>query len=236
MKNSVNLLLITAALIAGSNVGWAAAINSSTATFDLTTGGGLAPTGTANGSVSQFNPSLGTLAAVTLFVSADIVITADVSDLGTPNAGALYEFDEGVTMANLPGVSLFDTSIDSSFTLGCVVSMFGSCSTGDTVNDSGTIAGIPVPLSPIPNVNGYIGTSTVPFQVGNFTNINNLGDSAATGEFDSTEITGTVFLQYTYNAAAASTPEPGSVALIGGGLTLIGLALHRRAGRQAAQR
>jgi hypothetical protein len=102
-------------------------INSSTATFDLTTGGGDSPSGVADGTVSQFNTTLGTLTGITAFISADININAMVNLLnGGPGSTFSAEFSEIPTLANLPGVSLIDTSIEYNVNPNCVTDQFGN--------------------------------------------------------------------------------------------------------------
>ncbi len=200
-------------------------INSSTATFDLTTGGGSSPTGVANGTVSQFSPTLGTLTGITAFISADININAMVDLLGGgPSSTFGGTFSEIPTLANLPGVSPFNTSIEYDVSLSCVTDMFGNCSNSSTF-DSGTLSGTPMLLSP-GSMNGYIGVGTVPFQVGDFAYFTSFSPNLGDAEFNNTEITGSFYLQYSYNAANAAAPEPGSAALLG--IAVLGLIYYRR--------
>ena len=202
-------------------------INSSTATFDLLTAGGSSPTGVADGTVSQFIPTLGTLTGITAFISADININSMVELIGGDPASTFNGlFSEIPTLANLPGVSLFDTSIEYDVNLGCVTDMFGQC-LNSADSDSGALSGTPMLLLPVPNMNGYIGVGTVPFEVGDVASFTSFSGNPGDGEFTSTEITGSFFLQYSYNAAGASVPEPDSAAFLG--IALLGLICYRRA-------
>jgi hypothetical protein len=84
-------------------------------------------------------------------------------------------------------------------------------------------------------LNAYIGSGNVPFEVGNYTSISGvtsmpaLTDTNSNLFFNSTEIDGSFFLQYTYTAATLATPEPGTTSLLGAGLVLFGLMRYRKA-------
>jgi hypothetical protein len=213
----------------------ASTIDSATVTYNLTTGSGDAPIGTFNGSLGQFNPALGTLTGISIFVNGDVNMNlhAQINAAGPSSISATYS--EGMFVNALPGVPEFDTFLEfEEPNFGCVGSgsdEFTSCSK-DQDFDSGGSSTVGSALSPTPNLNAYIGTGTVPFQLGNFTSITGitsnptLTDYSSNLLFNSTAITGSIYLEYTYTAVSTSTPEPASIAMIGLGL---GLIIYRKA-------
>ena len=207
----------------------ASTIDSTTATFNLTTGGGSSPTGFANGTVSQFNPSLGTLTGITAFITVDINIDATVDLIGG-GTGSTFggEFSEIPTLANLPGVSSFNTPIEYDVNLSCATDMNGNCSNTASF-DSGSLSSGPMPLSPASGTNKYTGLGSVPFQVSDVAFFTSFSGNLGVAEFNSTAVTGTFYLQYSYNVASAAVPEPGSATLLG--IALLGLAVFRRTPR-----
>jgi hypothetical protein len=213
---------------------FAGTINTPTVGYDLTTGGGTAPVGTANGLLAQFDPSLGTLTGITVFIDGDFTLNLHADIVAQGPTSIFADFSEGATLSNLPGVSLFDTSMEfEELQFGCtgVGTEVVSCNI-DQPFTSGLVFGEPAPLAPTPDLSAYIGLGTVPFTVGNFTSITNVNMGPSTGSdvsFNSTEIAGDIYLQYTYDPAGVSTPEPGSFALLAGGLMLVAFARYRKA-------
>jgi hypothetical protein len=218
----------------GALTAFAGTVDTATVSYDLTTGGGTAPVGTANGLLAQFDPSLGTLTGVTVFINGDFTLNLHAEIFAQGPTSIFGDFSEGATLSNLPGVSLFDTSMEfEKLQFGCtgVGTEVVECSNDQTFT-SGLVFGTPVPLAPTPDLSAYIGLGTVPFTVGNFTSITNvnMGPSISSNlSFNSTEIAGDIFLEYTYDPAGVSTPEPGSFALLAGGLMLVAVARYRKA-------
>jgi|SRR5580704_9654675 hypothetical protein len=216
----------------------ASVIDSPTVMYTLTTGSGPAPVGTFDGSLGQFNPALGTLTGISVFLNGDVNMNLHAEIAGAGATSISATFSEGMFLNSLPGVPEFDTFLEfEQPNFGCTGTgsdEFTSCSV-DHDFDSGGSSTMGSPLAPTPNLNAYIGLGTVPFQLGNFTSITGitstptLTDYSSNLLFNNTQITGNIYLEYTYTPATSSTPEPASTALIGAGLTLFGLMRYRKA-------
>ncbi|MGA3186913.1 MAG: choice-of-anchor E domain-containing protein [Bryobacteraceae bacterium] len=215
--------------IAGAALASAGTIDSNTVAFNLAATGLPTNTTTAQPSdtlisqFQQFNPALGTLTGVAYVVtySQNMEIEAQViSNSAVPVSGNFGDF------------VVFETTGVPQFSLGSLQGTVG-CTPSTELNlcdQTATKSQGPIVIdTAISNINGYTGLSTVPFQV------ETIGEIAATAGvigpnlfFDSTGLTGNIFLQYTYTAPVASTPEPGSLALLGTGFGLLALLRYRR--------
>jgi hypothetical protein len=219
-------VVLSAVLCAGGLA--AGTIDTPTVNFDLITGAGTNPTTFVNGNLAQFDPALGTLTGITVFMDATVIMNLHASIVGAGQTSIFADFEEGATLANLPGLAEFDTFLEfEQAHFGCNgqgSDEFTSCSV-DQQFSSGISVLPGMALAPIPNMNAYVGTGTVPFELASWTGITNVASIPAGGglQFNSTEITGDLWLEYTFTPAAASTPEPGTTALLGGGLLLLGL-------------
>jgi hypothetical protein len=215
----------------------ASTLDSSTVMYTIATGSGAAPVGTYNGSLGQFDPTLGTLTGISDFLNGDVNINLHAEIAGAGQTSISATFSEGMFLNALPGVPEFDTFLEfEELNFGCTGTgsdEFTSCAV-DHDFDSGGSTTMGSALSPTPNLNAYIGTGTVPFQLGNFTSITGITSTPTLTDysnnllFNSTQITGGIYLEYTYTPAGSSTPEPASTALIGAGLTLFGLLGYAR--------
>lgn len=222
-------------LLAGGLVS-AATINSNVVDFDFTTNGGAGAAnplvGNLNATFNQFDPSLGTLTGVTIMGGVNLILIGEASlgPVGQNGNSILGNFLLN-GFYTLPGglANEFDSDVGSAGCTAVGSDEFASCTQTEEFT---------MPQSVIPNVNSpvltsYIGTSTVPLQlqsIGTVTltssspPLTNFGNNLF---FQSTEFKGDLLLQYTYDPAGV--PEPGSTALLGGGLMLLGLVRYRRA-------
>jgi PEP-CTERM motif len=213
--------------IFGTGLLSAGTIPSNTATFEVSSIGGSANPTPQAGNVfmlNQFNPQPGqTLTGVEAFftVTESWVDTVMVNaPLGTPLTLADFSID---LFLQIPG---FDTDLGSEGPNSCTPvqtsEIFASCSaTGNAIGTPQNLSGTPSSLA------GYVGSGTIQGDADSQTSITPQtppGTPGATFFFDSTDIQGSVFLQYTYSTA---TPEPGSFLLLGGSLVALGLARIR---------
>jgi hypothetical protein len=228
----VKISLFSALICGASAVLSAGIIDSNTQSFDFSaTGGPLnpTPTGTLTRLLNQFDPSLGTLTGVELFVTYDSLtmnIAAQVPVSQGPQASISGDFDLFAGLA-LPGFQANQTDFLTHF--GCTPSgtEFVSCSNTQTFSQNDSVFQF---TGPLPLLSDYIGPNTVVVTLQSPAFILNPVDTASTELFfNSTEVTGNVFLQYTFTDAA-SVPEPGSLALI---CTPLGLLWLQRFGKRA---
>jgi hypothetical protein len=201
---------------------------------------------TATLSLSQFDPSLGTLTEVSLQLAGTQTIT-ELTLTNTASSAETFEFDSTAKFyasANSAGTTLLSTGapfaiFDATLTLGAVGG--GSCNFGDPTT--------PVNCSAIEYANGGAPiTDTLNASANIFTS---LGGYIGTGTFNQTfhTLTGTAFsggggninpvqttnasllatVTYTYDTAP-STPEPATLFLMGSALVGVGF-VRRRAKR-----
>jgi hypothetical protein len=202
----------------------AGTINSNTATFPVDSIGGSAnPTPQAGNvfTLNQFNPAPGqTLTGVEVFftITKSWVDTVTVNaPLGTPLTLADFSID---LVLQIPG---FDADPSSEAPNNCtpveVSEISASCSaTANVVGTPQSFSGTPSGLA------AYLGDGTIVGFADSQTTITPItppGTPGAEFFFNSTDIQGSVFLQYTYSTA---TPEPGSFVLLGGSLVALALA------------
>jgi hypothetical protein len=211
-------------------------IDSSTVLFTLTTGGGSAPTGSTNGTVTGFNPALGTLTDVTVFFT-DVQINMDltaslVSQSAASISGEFFD-DPRAIFAGIGEIQPFNLGFAQTFGCTGAGTEVVTCSaTQDFVSSpQNNMPGND--LTPNTDLAAYIG-ATAPFEVidngvaTGITNVMTTGTpTGSTLTFDGTEITGDIMFQYTFTDASA--PEPGSIALLGTGLVLLGSIRYRKA-------
>jgi hypothetical protein len=227
----------------------AATINSNTIAFDFLTNGGASSgcclDGNQNDQFTQFNPALGTLTGVTIMGgngAASIVLTMNIeADLNQSDATGLEQGESvfGDYLLNLfytlPGglTNEFDSLFDDGF--GCTAESVEVPNCDQQTTKSSQQGVIPNTSSVPTDLSPYIGTSTVLLQLETEADVS--VDAATTATlngafpplfFDSTEASGNLFLQYTYTPITSQTPEPTSLALIAGGLALIGLGRYGR--------
>jgi hypothetical protein len=207
--------------------------------FDLTTGGGAAPTGTTSGSLEGFDPTLGTLTGVTVFfTNVDINMDLSASLISQAPASISAEFFDD-PRAIVPGFGEFQPFfLGFSVTFGCTGNGTEVVTCSATQDfDHGAPLQNNQPGNVVPGgLAAYIG-GPVPFSVLDDSNATGTTNVVVTGNptgtslsYLSTEVTGLISLQYTYDSAV---PEPESILLIGGGIALLGLL---RVGKQLLAR
>jgi hypothetical protein len=231
MRISILLFCFSACVLS------AGTITTTAVPFDLITPGAAGSpnplTGTLDGQLPQFDPSLGTLTSVTAILN--ITVDMNLHAMLPPSQGTASVFGDFAagSLWTLPGFGQFDSPFIED-PLGCTApgaEFNNGCSAQSPV--SLTLPTQTTPLSPNTDLNAYIGSSTVLFVLQSQGSVTLISSSPTLTNFsdnlffDSTEITGNIALQYTYNASDPA-PEPGSLGLLGGGLAMLGWMRWRR--------
>lgn len=194
----------------------------------------------ATGTFQQFNPALGTLTGVALGWTNENLQTVLDATAGNTGGSSIAGNSVNTDDLVLPGFSesgfFFQNTVFSCSVPGN--EEVGVCDdpvTTTSFNNSNP--GMDLGLSPSTLLNTYTGLALLNFKVTpNLSFATSVDIGATSGVND--DVTGQdvnnaqdLFIVYSYTPPSAGTPEPGSVALLGGGLALLGLVRSRFIGR-----
>jgi hypothetical protein len=187
-----------------------------------------------SGTFAQFNPALGTLTNISLsWSNVNLAETVNVyANVQNTSITGTASISNNLTLPEMP--VLTDLFTFTSPLLSCVDNgneeVNVPCSLAEPFGTGPLTGGMG--LSPSPDFSSYIGLSTVPYTLNLDVEFpNGVANGIEPSQVDvgqlTTQDSGNLFITYTFTPAA-STPEPGSMGVMGVGLGLLGLMLRKK--------
>jgi PEP-CTERM motif len=214
--------------VAGLIVAFAGISSASTLTVNCSSIGPV-QTELVNASITcgQFNPSVGTLSSITLEIDGQIT-----GSIGLTNNATSAQTVQGTTSSNF---DLGGSLAGFTFPTPLFVATFTTGSVTLNPGQTQTFSGLASSVQTVSNTQSstfapYTGTGSFNFFLNTLTGFQLLGGGGQVGSSQQTNANAKGIVTYTYNVAS-STPEPGTLMLLGTGLVAVVIGRRRRAAR-----